>query len=175
MKALTVLEADSVTIVETSITATMITVLKGAVLRMIPYCVPVIPLIFLDLYWGIRAAKYRKEKVRTSTALSRSVAKFFKYLCWIVIATTLAIGFEKKWIEWLILGFVYGNEIISIYGNYLETRGLELNMKTLFNWILRIFGQKTNIDTEGMDVGDLVTPKPKPQRDPKTGHFVKNK
>lgn len=162
-------------VVQGPISVVAVAFLQAAVLRMIPYSIPAVFLIILDLDYGVMAARYRGERVRVSTAVRRTATKIFSYICWIVIASTLALSFGRDWIEWGVLGLVYLNEISSIISNYLETKGLELSLKTLFNWVLKIFGQKTNIDTEGMDVGDLVKPKPKPERDPKTGRFVKSK
>ena len=73
---------------------------------MVPYAVPGAFLIILDLIHGVRAAKYRGERVRLSTAINRTMTKTFSYVCWIILASTLALAFKVDWVEWLVLGLV---------------------------------------------------------------------
>lgn len=138
--------------------------LQEAVLRMVPYAIIAIPLIALDLIYGIKAAKYRKERVRVSTAIRKTVTKTFGYACWIILASTLALSFNMAWLEWTILGLVFLNELSSIVGNYLETKGLEISWKAIGAAFSKIFGQKTGIDTEGINPADFVQEKPKPKQ-----------
>ena len=63
------------------------------------------------------------------------------------------------------------NELSSVIGNYYETKGLKLKWRNIWNFIIGLFGKKTNIDTSGVDVGDFVEPIQRP-RDAK-GRFVK--
>ena len=51
---------DSALIVEGGVSAALVTLLQTAVLRMIPYAVPGLFLVLLDLVYGIRAAKQRE-------------------------------------------------------------------------------------------------------------------
>jgi hypothetical protein len=136
--------------------------LQQAVLRMVPYTIIAIPLIALDMLYGIRAAKYRKETIRLSTAIRRTLTKIFSYLCWIILSSAVALAFERTWLEWVILGLVFLNEFSSVVGNYLETKGLELSWKAIGAAVSRIFGQKAGIDTEGINPADFVVEKPKP-------------
>lgn len=133
---------ESALIVEGSVSAAFVAVLQTAVLRMIPYAVPAIVLLALDLLYGVKAAKFRGEKVRASTAISRTVTKFFKYVCWLILASTLAIAFRKDWLEWGTLAIVYANEGLSIVGNYLETKGIALSFAGMYRWLLRFFAGK---------------------------------
>ena len=87
---------ESALIVEGTVSAALVTLLQTAVLRMIPYAIPGLMLIILDLFFGIRAAKHRGEVVRASTAIRRSMTKTFSYICWIILATTLAISFGDR-------------------------------------------------------------------------------
>lgn len=125
---------------------------------MVPYATPAIVLIILDLIYGCKAAAYRQERVRFSTAIRRTLTKSFSYVCWIILASTLALSFEKEWLEWIILGMVYLNELSSIIGNYFEAKGLKINWGKVLNAIIGIFGQKTNTDTSGVDVEGFVEP-----------------
>ena len=153
---------ESSFVIEGSVTTVAVSFLKESVLRMIPYGIVAIPLIVLDLIYGIKAAKYRKERVRVSTAIRKTVTKTFGYACWIILASTLALSFSVLWLEWAILGLVFLNELSSIVGNYLETKGLELSWKAIGAAVSRIFGQKTGIDTDGINPADFVQQKPKP-------------
>ena len=81
---------------------------------------------------------------------------------------------SKVWLEWVILGAVYANELVSVVGNYFETKGLRVSWRGFFNAVIGIFGQKTNTDTSGIDVGNFVEPIPDKPRDSK-GRFVSKK
>ena len=70
--------------------------LQEAVLRMVPYTIIAIPLIALDMLYGIRAAKYRKETIRLSTAIRRTLTKIFSYLCWIILSSAVALAFSRQ-------------------------------------------------------------------------------
>lgn len=164
---------ESAFVLQGGVSTVAVAFLQQAVLRMIPYAVPSIVLIALDLLYGIRAAKYRGERARLSTAVRRSVTKLFSYACWLILASTLAIAFEHEWIEWAVLGLVYVNELSSIIGNYLETKGLEVSWKDVFRAVFKIGGQKVGVDTEGIDPAEFVKPIEKP-RDAK-GRFVKRR
>lgn len=133
---------ESALIVEGGVSAALVTLLQTAVLRMIPYAIPAVFLLILDLLYGIKAARSRGEKVRASTAIRRSTTKLFSYLCWIILATTLAISFGKTWLEWGTLGIVYANEGLSIVGNYLESKGMSFSMLAVYRWLLKLFAGK---------------------------------
>ena len=163
---------ESSIILQGSISATAVAFLQAAVLRMIPYAAPSLVIIALDLIYGVKAAKYRGEKVRLSTALRRTTTKVFTYVCWLILASTIALAFDKLWLEWIILGAVYVNELTSVVGNYYETKGLRVSWRGFFNVIIGIFGQKTNTDTSGIDVGNIIEPiESEKPRDSK-GRFV---
>jgi len=156
----------------------MIAFLQTAVLRMIPYALPSVVLIILDLGFGIKAARYRGEKVRFSTAIRRTVTKLFGYICWLVLASTLALAFEQRWLEWVILGLVYANELSSIVANHLETKGLEISWKAVNRALFHFGAQKAGLDDGGIDPNSFVKPiekpKYKPMRNDK-GQFVSRK
>ena len=161
---------QSAFILQGSVSATAVAFLQSAVLKMIPYSVPSIFLIVLDLIYGIRAAKCRGERVRASTAVSRTVTKAFSYVCWIILASTMSLAFSVKWIEWFVLGLVYANELSSIIGNYLETKGLELSFKDLYRWAFKAGAEKVGVTMEGAEAAGII--KEKQPRNEK-GQFVK--
>ena len=91
------------------VAATALAFFHSTMTNMIPYAIVAVPLIVLDLLWGIRAAKYRKERVTFSRAFRRTMSKTFDYLCWILIASGIALAFDTKWLEYGILGLVIFN------------------------------------------------------------------
>ena len=159
---------ENALIVEGGVSATLVTLLKTAVLRMIPYAVPGLFLVLLDLLYGIRAAKHRKERVRASTAIRRTVTKIVTYLCWLILATTIAIAFDKDWLEWSMLGLVYANEFLSIIGNYLETKGMTFSMTAVYKWFIKFLAGKAGAEMTDDEAGEII----KPVRDAK-GRFAK--
>lgn len=147
---------DSALIVEGGVSATLVALLQTAVLRMIPYAVPGLFLVLLDLAYGIRAAKVRGESVRVSTAIRRSLTKVFLYICWLILATTIALAFGKAWLEWGTLALVYANEGLSIVGNYLESKGLVFSVAGVYKWFIRWVTGKTGVEA---DPDDILKPK----------------
>ena len=154
-------------IVEGSVSAALVTLLQTAVLRMIPYAVPGLMLLLLDLVMGCQAAMARGERVRFSTAIRRTMTKMFEYICFIVLATTLAISFDKNWLEWVVLGLVYGNEFVSVIGNYLETKGMKFSIVGVYKWLLKFFARKAGGELSEEEANEIIQP-----RDAK-GRFVK--
>ena len=166
------IEEEGSLIMEGSLSTTVVVFLQTAVLRMIPYAVPAVFLIVLDLFYGCRAAKYRGEKVRISTAVRRTMTKFFSYVCWVILASTLALAFKHDWLEWAVLALVYANELASIIGNYLETKGIEFSFVGFYRWILRVITGKVGEAMDPGEAGEIIKPKEKP-RDKKTGRYIK--
>ena len=158
------------TIAEGGVALTTLAFLEHTTSNMIPYAIVAIPLIALDLVWGVRAARYRQERVTFSKGFRRTMGKCFDYLCWLVIAAGMAIAFDKKWIEWAILGSVIFNEIVSIIGNYLETKGIELSFAAVWKLIFKKGAGHYGVDVSDDELNEII--KPKPARDEK-GRFVK--
>lgn len=165
------LSEESALIVEGTVSAALVTLLKTAVLRMIPYAIPALVLLLLDLLYGVRSAKARGEQVRASTAIRRTTTKFFGYLCWLILATTLAIAFEKSFLEWGTLGLVYANEFLSIVGNYLETKGLQFSFAGAYRWVIKVFAKKVSGEEMTNEEAEEII-KPKQPRNAK-GQFVR--
>ena len=170
---LTTLEDEMVVAVGSGISATAVAFMQSAVLRMIPYAVPALVIIALDLLYGIKAAKHRKERVRFSTACRRTVSKIVSYICWLILASTLALSFGKDWIEWFVLALVYGNEFASIVGNYLETKGIEFSFVNLYRWVLKLIAGKAGEAMDTAEAEEIIKPKRHAVRDPKTGRWMK--
>lgn len=162
---------ESAFVLEGGVSSAAVVFLQQAVLRMIPYAVPSVFLIFLDLIYGIKRAKAKGEKVRVSTAVRRSVTKAFSYVCWLILASTLALAFKQEWLEWAILGLVYLNELASIVGNHLETKGISFSWVGFYRWLIKAGSNKAGIVMEQAEAEEIISQ----ARDPKTGRFVSNK
>lgn len=167
------INADNTTVsavTSSGIAATAVIFFRDAVINMIPWLIVSVPLILLDLNFGIKAARYRGERVKFSKAFRGTFGKVVEYFAWVCFAATATLAFGIQWVEWIVLGAVFLNELSSIIGNYLETKGLELNMQNFWNAVVKIFGRKTGLDTEDIDTGEII--KPMQPRDKKTGRFV---
>lgn len=130
-------------LVEGGVATTAVIFLQQSVLNMIPFLFIAFILIFVDLIFGIKAAKKRKEKIRPSRALRRTVGKTVEYVCWVILSSTLSVAFNTPIIEWVILGIIMGNEVLSIITNYFELHGYKLKGLNIF----KIVGEKAGIDT----------------------------
>ena len=142
-----------------SVATVAVAILKEAAVRMIPYSFAAIPLLALDCLYGSRAARLRGERVTLSKGFRMSLNKVFSYICWLILAPTLTIAFEKEWIEWAVLGGVFFNEGISIVGNYLETKGLHLSLVNLYRWLFKKGAEKAGVDVSDEEAGSIITGK----------------
>lgn len=101
-------------------------------------------LILADLRFGISAAKIRKERVRTSRAIRRTVNKIIDYLCWIFTAgalgSTFGVPFGITTLPALVMLVVYGIEINSCFANYFEAKGKKIKVN-----IFKFFAKKSDI------------------------------
>lgn len=159
------------TAVEGGTTVAIIAFFHDSMIQTLPWLALCAPLILLDLMYGIRAAKFRKDKVRISTAVRRSVDKLMSYVMWVAAAVMLSNLFEAAWLDKAVLALVYGNEIISIIGNYLETKGINLSAANLWKLIAMKGGAKVGVELTKEELDEVITEK-KPKRDSK-GRFTK--
>lgn len=101
-------------------------------------------LIIADLRFGIEAAQYRKEVIRTSRAIRRTVNKIIDYLCWIFVAGAMGEAFGNSFsiafLPAVVMLVVYGIEINSCYTNYFEARGKKVRVN-----VFRFFAKKNDI------------------------------
>lgn len=138
-------------VVQTGVTGAAITFFSDTILDMVPYLFAALVLIAVDLYFGIKAAARRSERIRPSRAIRRTVGKCFEYLCWVSLSATLSVAFDMRAIEWVILGVVMGNEVISVTSNWFEVHGKTI--KGLNIW--KIVGDKANIDLSDVTMEDI--------------------
>lgn len=140
-------------IAQGSVSALAITFLNDTLNLMLPFLFAAIVLIIVDLYFGVPAAKLRKEKVTLSRGLRMTLNKISEYVCWVILAATLAVAFSFPALNWIILGFVVGNEIISIVTNWLLLHGKKITglEKALVRWL----GNKVEVDTSDVEIEDI--------------------
>lgn len=151
------------TVVEGGATIGVVAFFSEAMKQTLPWLVLAVPIIVLDLLYGIRAAKYRGEKVRWSTAIRRTVDKAVGYVMWCAAAVMIAQLFEVAWLDKVILGLVYGNELISVIGNYLETKGIALSVGALWNLIFRKAGEKVGVEVSKEELEEVIKHKEEKQ------------
>lgn len=86
-------------------------------------------LIVADLRWGIAAARKRREEIRWSRAVRRTINKFIDYILWIMIAALLGKGFGTVFnvpiITFIVLLIVYTIELSSICGHYFYIKDIK--------------------------------------------------
>lgn len=86
-------------------------------------------LVFVDLRFGLLAAKARKENIRPSRALRRTLNKMVDYLCWVTLAEvcsrTFGITIGAPVVSMSILFIIYGIELNSCVNNYLEYKNIK--------------------------------------------------
>jgi len=171
-------------VVEGGVAATTVALLHQTALSMIPYLIPAIPLIVLDLHFGIKAAKHRYKKykkeadrVTFSRALRGTVGKVFEFACWLILASSMSVAFEAEWIEWATLGVVYVNEIGSVIGNYLCTKNIEFSLleflKAVFVYVGRFVASKIGIIADDVTFDGVLKPMPDEKPRNKKGQYVK--
>lgn len=174
--------ATTNSIVEGGVVAVTVAVLQKTVLAMIPFALPALVLIALDLHFGIKASRHRYQKykraddrVTFSKALRGTVGKTFEFAAWLILASSMTIAFQREWIQWLTLGLVYVNEVGSIVGNYLCTKDIDFSLlaflKAVLVFVARWVGSKIGIVADDVTFDDVL--KPSKQKRDKNGRFTK--
>ena len=102
-----------------------------------------------DLKFGIEASRYRKDPIKRSRAVRRTMDKITSYIIWVVMAYSFGQAFGQPFgidlLPLIILLVIYGVELESIYVNYFAARGKHVKVK-----FLNFFGKKTDlIEIEG--------------------------
>ena len=106
----------------------------------------------MDLIFGIAAAQRRGESVRVSRAIRRTVNKLVEYACWVILAASLAVAFNFKSLNWIILSIVIGNEMISIFSNWMFVHGKKVS--GLQDFFLKLLGKKLDTDLSDIKIED---------------------
>lgn len=171
-------------VVEGGVAAVTVAVLQKTVLAMIPFALPALVLVALDLHFGVKASRHRYQKykresdrVTFSRALRGTAGKVFEFACWLIIASSMTVAFQKDWIQWATLGLVYVNEIGSIIGNYLCTKDIDFSLlaflKAVLVFVGRWVGNKIGVVADDVSFDDVL--KPAKQGRNEKGQFTSKK
>lgn len=122
--------------------------LSEVIADMLPFLIVAIIVILVDLIFGVRAAQHRHEEVRWSRAFRRTVSKMFEYVCWVTLSSSLAVAFKFPALEWIILGAVILNEVVSIASNWCEVHSIHVKGLNL----PKIIGEKVGVDLSEVEI-----------------------
>lgn len=139
---LTIANKTPFVVLSTIIGATATAYLKATAIEAMYWLLPVVMIIIADLITGINAAHFRKEEVRCSSALRRTLNKLVSYSCWIVFCVALNERYETELCAWVGMGIVLFIEGVSFLTNLLEPHGIKLSVKGL----LRVIGGKVKLE-----------------------------
>lgn len=122
-------------------------------------------LILSDLWFGVRAAKARGEKVRKSRAGRRTFNKIVDYLCYLFIGITIGKAIAEPYgVDPIVTAITavllcYGFEIDSIYGHILELHGIKVKY-SIWRLLWYIFSLKFTKFSEALnDIKDTYDKK----------------
>lgn len=97
-----------------------------------------------DLKFGIAASQTRKELIKRSRAVRRTIDKICSYMIWVIMAYTFGKAFGNPFgidlLPLIILLVIYGVELESIYVNYFTCRGKKIKVN-----VFKYFSSKTQI------------------------------
>ncbi|MBQ2797500.1 MAG: hypothetical protein IJF01_07205 [Tidjanibacter sp.] len=122
--------------------------------KLVPFFLLALLLTFMDLRYGILAARKRNEKIRKSRAIRRTLNKIVDFICYLSLAWcfghtfTEALGFPI--LPFLVLMVIYGIEFSSVLDNYFEYKGSHkrINFDKLLNKIFRKYNIEDIIEDE---------------------------
>ena len=109
-------------VVGAGLTTTLLLFFENSLEKMVPYFFICAIVIALDLWFGVQAAKTRKEQVRVSRALRRTMGKAIEYFAWSVLASSLSVATGYEIIQTGLMLIVIGIECISIFQNWLTIK-----------------------------------------------------
>jgi len=106
-----------------------------------------VALIILDFRFGIKYSKVKKEEIKRSRAVRRTINKVVDYFCWISLAYLLGMAFGTPFginvIPFVVMVVIYGAELESVIVNYFGSKGRTVKWD-FFKW----FNKKTDLDIE---------------------------
>jgi hypothetical protein len=144
----TEMQSTESTLLQGGTSVVMTAFLAEVIADMLPFLIVAVIVILVDLIFGIRAAQHRKEEVRYSRAFRRTVSKMFEYVCWVTLSSSLAVAFHFPALEWIILGAVILNEVVSIASNWCEVHGIRIKGLNL----PKIIGEKVGVDLSDIEI-----------------------
>ena len=122
--------------------------------KIVPFFLLALLLTFMDLRYGILAARKRNEKIRKSRAVRRTLNKIVDFICYLSLALcfghtiTEALGFPL--LPFLVLMVVYCIEFSSVLDNYFEYKGITTRIS--ITKLLKKLFSKANIEDVLEDV-----------------------
>lgn len=131
------------------LTTTLLLFFENSLEKMIPYFFICIVVIGLDLWFGLQAAKTRKEDVRISRAIRRTVGKVFEYFAWAVLASSLSVATGYDIIQTGLMLIVIGIECISIFQNWLTIKKGKAVTVDLPSVVENVISDKLGADVRG--------------------------
>lgn len=149
---------DTTSLVSQGAAITVVSTLTNHVgtllLQMLPFCYVAIPLITLDLYYGRKKAKYQYENKLSNVpctlqkSLKMTLQKIFNYISWILLSTSLSMAFGIPALVWIIMGIIYGLEVLSLLNKYCESKGVDIDeigmLKLICNFLWTRFTGSSN-------------------------------
>lgn len=113
-------------------------------------------LVFVDLRFGLMAARKRGDDIRPSRAVRRTINKMIDYLCWVTLAEVCSMTFDVTFgvpvVTIAILIIIYGIELNSCVNNYLEYKGVKKRLN-----FFKLVGRENLLENE---VNNNETEKP---------------
>lgn len=131
------------------LTTTLLLFFENSLEKMIPYFFICAIVICLDLWFGVQAAKTRKEPVRISRAIRRTLGKTIEYFAWSVLASSLAVATGYEIIQSGLMLIVIGIECISIFQNWLTVKKGKKVTVDLPQVVENVISDKLGADVRG--------------------------
>lgn len=120
----------------------------SAYVAMLPWFIAAVPLILIDLRLGRKKARMKGEKVTLNKSVRMTIDKTFSYICWIMLSTTLAMAFDAESIKFVIMGVIYGLEVISALNSWFLTKGINVNEIEMFRILAKYLWKKLTGEEE---------------------------
>lgn len=131
------------------LTTTLLLFFENSLERMIPYFFICGIVIILDLWFGVQAAKIRKEEVRISRAFRRTFGKTVEYFAWSVLASSLSVATGYEIIQTGLMLIVIGIECISIFQNWLTIKKGKKVVVDIPHVVENVISDKLGADVRG--------------------------
>lgn len=116
-----------------------------------PFIAIAIVLIITDSRFGIEAAQKRGETIRASRMWRRAINKLVDYICWVSLAGVFSSTYSSilgvPMLTAFVMLVVYGIELISIFNNYFEYKGLDIRI-SLVKSVKAAFKRFTKSDAD---------------------------
>ena len=120
----------------------------SAYVAMLPWFIAAVPLILIDLRLGRKKARMKGEKVTINKSVRMTIDKTFSYICWIMLSTTLAMAFDEVSIKFVIMGVIYGLEVISALNSWFITKGINVNEIEMFRILFKFLWKRLTGEDE---------------------------